>query len=1552
MIILVMTAFLIRQQAFGQGATIGNGATMEVLGVGTGALLGVTGGPGHGPLTDPELDGNEVAGPTDPSWNWVSIESNAERGFNDVPVDGFPAGTERSYNVFDHQATGGGSAKWCCGEPIASGAALATTPLEITVQLNDIYRLTHFTITSGNDTPTRDPRDWQILGSNDGITFEPIFSQISGASDTVSLWGTVRDQVNKFTLDVPAKPYKYFRFQCTATFITGTGAFFQMDEIEYFGLQGPAETTEIAVGTGNAALVKGDVTDPENDGNKSAGPTDATWNWKSITANDKPAFGNDGAFNIFDNSIGSGTDKWSTTAPSAGSPKNVTVEFQNPLVVTSFTVSSANDAPDADPLKFQLLGSNDGVTFTPFYTRDNTTNLWTARNQVVKVTLKDPSPPSKFIRLEVTQTGGANLQIGEVELFGKFGGLSNPGISGVLIGPSFFQIKVTDGLDTTFDPATVKLQIDNTNATFAITKSGTVSSVLHTQSPLYASASSHTYTFTAKDNMGNIISRSGTVAVGTYTTINAALAVSSVDTNKPGFRVKTHQMSYHKNPGVAVLPNAERQIANGYFDPGSGGTPVANTADLSAFGADGYFEETDTINYDQTATANGNFTAAATPPQDRPDRLVPGINAAGVDGTDRFAQSIETFLELKAGAYRMGFVTDDGSRLSFGRGPGDVIGTQLFSSGGTVNTTVDFVITADGFYPVRLFWFETGGGAGAEWFMVNMVTGERTLINDSTVATSVKAWRESAVSRPYVSRVLPTVGYGFAFANEDLIVDITDGAIPLASTGLRVVLNGADQTVSAGKTGAVTTVTRPGSLTNLLPPGVNTVNVIYAYDPGSGAVTVTNTYTYTVPAYTRAIPPGNKVGATEVSGTGFRMSVVQIDRSKDGNQGNGGPPTGASMPGPEMILTGSYINPTNNLPYPNLANLTGFDADGTIEVPAFLNNNLPSQLNPSTTIGATGVFQGVTDTVFPGLPGGGSTPVAPATPVQATVATGSENFVAEITTFLDMKAGVYLFGINDDDGWVCYSAPNAHDTLGTLLGFKNGPGGNVGYPMTVAAGIFNVIVPEDGIYPVRILMSQAAGGGNIEFMTIDRDSGQMTLVNDLGPSYFPNTTSFGATVPSPITAYSTFNGTPRPWVKFSVYPFPYIGTATPLITAGTGGPTLWQNRDQQSGPGPIIRKLGLLNGSWNSGEVQNNATTVRPFGDAVGAVVAGLGASDTVGMMLDGAAVTPTITAIPNSTDKMVLFTPPTVLSSTANHTAGLIYAGTTNYWVFNVITNVSVGASNALPSSAAIQSAQGFRVKIAQSTAARAGGNTAAAAELQLAGTPANILPAGPGPDGSYIVPGIVNFSQRQNFGQTGAGIGNFQTLMGTPADSPIPGLAAATGTNNFTAEIFAYLDLPAGYQKFGINGDDGFRVQIGTPGQTNNTILFTVDRGAGATDFPFAFITPQAGLYPVRIVWWQGGGDANLEFFTYGPNNEKIPVNSANGVKAYYDATGGVTNTPKLTVSQAAGVLTITWTNGGELQTASSILGPWTGTGDTDGSYTENIVAATATKFFRVSK
>src|SRR5256885_1155710 len=235
-------------------------------------------------------------------------------------------------------------------------------------------------------------------------------------------------------------------------------------------------------------------------------------------------------------------------------------------------------------------------------------------------------------------------------------------------------------------------------------------------------------------------------------------------------------MNVNRNPATGLVPNAERQIANGYIDPATG-LPYDNTADLSSTNEPGYFVIPGVWNVNGGDGGGvGNFSN---------DDPVPGITGnIGPNTTDRYVFSIETILDLKAGPYRFGVNSDDGFRLSAGRGPGDVVGVQLGTAGdrGMADTYADFVVGADGLYPFRLmYWESAGANAGVEFFVVDLATGTKTLINDLAGFTPIKAYRESGASRPYISKVLPTVNYAYTFADEDVIIQITDGTNPLVA---------------------------------------------------------------------------------------------------------------------------------------------------------------------------------------------------------------------------------------------------------------------------------------------------------------------------------------------------------------------------------------------------------------------------------------------------------------------------------------------------------------------------------------------------------------------------------------------------------------------------------------------------------------------------------------------------------------------------------------------------------------------------------------------------
>jgi MYXO-CTERM domain-containing protein len=180
-----------------------------VRGTGTGALVG-------GDLTDPENDGQPDA----------NIGYNAVFSANDEPDFG---GGEFAFNVFDNQV-GGGNAKWCCGP----AGGIPAGGLHVTAQLNAGARfLTGFTLTSGNDSPERDPISWKIQGSNDGISFTDIV--VHNAS---SIWSQ-RDQVVQFEAGkdfaTPTVAYNTYRFVTLNTTANPNGAYFQFGEIEYFG---------------------------------------------------------------------------------------------------------------------------------------------------------------------------------------------------------------------------------------------------------------------------------------------------------------------------------------------------------------------------------------------------------------------------------------------------------------------------------------------------------------------------------------------------------------------------------------------------------------------------------------------------------------------------------------------------------------------------------------------------------------------------------------------------------------------------------------------------------------------------------------------------------------------------------------------------------------------------------------------------------------------------------------------------------------------------------------------------------------------------------------------------------------------------------------------------------------------------------------------------------------------------------------------------------------------------------------------------------------------
>ncbi len=129
-------------------------------------------------------------------------------------------------------------------------------------------------------------------------------------------------------------------------------------------------------------------------------------------------------------------------------------------------------------------------------------------------------------------------------------------------------------------------------------------------------------------------------------------------------------------------------------------------------------------------------------------------------------------------------------------------------------------------------------------------------------------------------------------------------------------------------------------------------------------------------------------------------------------------------------------------------------------------------------------------------------------------------------------------------------------------------------------------------------------------------------------------------------------------------------------------------------------------------------------------------------------------------------------------------------------------------------------------------------------------------------------------NFVNTGAG-GNF------PGDASFSGLNIGSDSDNFVVEATGVLLVPrTGYWTFGVNSDDGFRCDIGT-----NSFAFAAPRGPGDTLATF-YLT--AGQYPLRLVFYECSGGAELELFA--AQGSHTNFNSAFSLVGDQDA-GGLT-------------------------------------------------------------
>jgi hypothetical protein len=367
-----------------------------------------------------------------------------------------------------------------------------------------------------------------------------------------------------------------------------------------------------------------------------------------------------------------------------------------------------------------------------------------------------------------------------------------------------------------------------------------------------------------------------------------------------------------------------------------------------------------------------------------------------------------------------------------------------------------------------------------------------------------------------------------------------------------------------------------------------------------------------------------------------------------------------------------------------------------------------------------------------------------------------------------------------------------------------------------------IVVPTAGFYPVRSVWFEGGGGANLEW-AVQRVGRARALINDNSANSIRAFRSTSAATPAGVVFVSPGRETANPYLADESIVVDIANPSNGTVT-----------------PGSIVLKLN----------------------DAV---------------------VVPQVTTAGSITT--LRYTPPAALASGSTAKVEVAFADSTggNYmgsYTYTVAAYSSIPLSMRMPDSAVNKTLPGFLFKTVQSDQGLE--NRVRRADLHtrgLLGLPNVAELFGSAANGYFQITGVINFDQ----GPGNAGV--FNGNNGFPED-PIPGIPGTLGgTDNISAEILTVIEFPtAGLYTFSFNSDDGFATWFGHPNDNARILAGQFDGGRGASDTFYSVFIPQAGLYPVRTVWFEGGGGANLEWYIRRNGVNTLLNDTANGgVKTY---------------------------------------------------------------------
>jgi uncharacterized protein (TIGR02597 family) len=351
--------------------------------------------------------------------------------------------------------------------------------------------------------------------------------------------------------------------------------------------------------------------------------------------------------------------------------------------------------------------------------------------------------------------------------------------------------------------------------------------------------------------------------------------------------------------------------------------------------------------------------------------------------------------------------------------------------------------------------------------------------------------------------------------------------------------------------------------------------------------------------------------------------------------------------------------------------------------------------------------------------------------------------------------------------------------------------------------------------------------------------------------------------------------------------FPLTDDGGKLITVRLGGKTtlrtsmmLHSNEDVDyyafvPVTGPFVRV------DWTPASVQ-----VTLY-DTTSAVDAG-----SVSLKMNGVAVTPSINQVNGRT--MAQYDVPIAFAAGSSKLLEIFYADADGHTYSSTSSFIVPNYLTVSPATAVVPDASkpGFAWNYSQvDSTGDYLENSNARTEAQLQGLLGDNT-GDPTAQGAALGPAAQGADRTAPFNFEVAGPINFDKLgvqFGFFPDNvaQMPGSPGINGTTFQAAEALTYLDLPAGYVTMGVASDDGFRVTTGANFKdVFATRLGEFDGVRGTTETLFSFVVLEAGVYPFRLIWENGGGGSNVSWYSVTQGGSRHLIGDASdpeAIKAY---------------------------------------------------------------------